>query len=48
MVALLPQAEEVDDGMQVSPPGMHVVVLPFAEEVREPKSTGEAVKAEGT
>lgn len=41
MVALLAQAEEVDNGIQLSPPGMHAIFLPYAEDVREPKSTFE-------
>eukprot|EP01114_Cavostelium_apophysatum_P012748 TRINITY_DN2924_c0_g1_i1.p2 TRINITY_DN2924_c0_g1~~TRINITY_DN2924_c0_g1_i1.p2 ORF type:complete len:398 (+),score=128.73 TRINITY_DN2924_c0_g1_i1:75-1268(+) len=35
-VALLPQAEEFDeeDGMQRTPPGFHIVYLPFADDIR--------------
>lgn len=49
MVALLAQAEEVDNGIQLSPPGMHAIFLPYAEDVREPKSTFEKaeIKPEG-
>eukprot|EP01147_Barroeca_monosierra_P011025 gene11025-3095_t len=37
-VALLPQEERVDDdGNQVIPPGFHVIVLPFADDIREIK-----------
>ncbi|EDQ89450.1 uncharacterized protein MONBRDRAFT_32261 [Monosiga brevicollis MX1] len=37
MVALLPQAEKVaeDSHEQVSPPGFHVIFLPYAEDLRE-------------
>ena len=35
IVALLPQEELEEDGAQLSPPGLHAVVLPFADEVRE-------------
>lgn len=35
-VAILPQAEERGpDGVQLEPPGMHLVPLPFADDIRE-------------
>ncbi|ELR22853.1 ATPdependent DNA helicase ii, 70 kDa subunit (ku70) superfamily protein [Acanthamoeba castellanii str. Neff] len=35
-VALVPQEEEVDDdGLQVNPPGFHLVPLPFSDDIRE-------------
>ena len=34
-VALLPQREELDeDGIQITPPGFHVIYLPFADDLR--------------
>ncbi|CAM9259428.1 unnamed protein product, partial [Laminaria digitata] len=39
MVALLPQEETTEDGMQLLPPGLNAIVLPFADEVREAKAT---------
>lgn len=37
-VALLPQAEEVDEHkVQVTPPGFHVIFLPFADDFRKVK-----------
>jgi ATP-dependent DNA helicase 2 subunit 1 len=34
-VALVPQKEELDkEGIQVTPPGMHVILLPFADDIR--------------
>ena len=48
MVALLPQEETTEDGMQLAPPGFNAIVLPFADEVREAKATEEGdVKQEG-
>ena len=48
MVALLPQEETTEDGMQLAPPGFNAIVLPFADEVREVKATEEGdVKQEG-
>ncbi len=35
LVALLPQLEEIDTGVQVKPPGFQVIVLPFADDARE-------------
>ncbi|KAF7721213.1 X-ray repair cross-complementing protein 6 [Apophysomyces ossiformis] len=36
IVALLPQAEELDDhGVQVSPPGLSIISLPYADDIRE-------------
>lgn len=33
---LLPQAEKLSDaGVQVAPPGIHLVQLPFADDMRE-------------
>lgn len=43
MMALLPQEECVEDGMQLSPPGFNAVTLPYADEVREPKTTEESL-----
>lgn len=34
--ALLPQLEERDDEGQKEPPGMYVIPLPFADDIREP------------
>jgi ATP-dependent DNA helicase 2 subunit 1 len=35
-VAILPQAEErSEEGMQVEPPGMYLIPLPFADDIRE-------------
>jgi ATP-dependent DNA helicase 2 subunit 1 len=35
-VALLPQAEELDeDGSQMTPPGFHLIYLPYADDIRE-------------
>ena len=35
MVALLPQAESIDDeGIQVDPPGFHVIPLPYSDDIR--------------
>ena len=55
VVALLPQEEVVVDGAQIEPGGFNAVVLPFADEVREPKAApapaaenGSGVKVEGT
>lgn len=53
IVALLAQEEEVDeDGTQLEPPGIHVLVLPFADDIRElplqpppPPPSDEAVEA---
>ena len=49
MVALLPQEESMEDGMQLAPPGLNAIVLPFADEVREAKATVEEgdIKPEG-
>eukprot|EP00929_Paragymnodinium_shiwhaense_P041735 TRINITY_DN21678_c0_g1_i1.p1 TRINITY_DN21678_c0_g1~~TRINITY_DN21678_c0_g1_i1.p1 ORF type:complete len:623 (-),score=160.24 TRINITY_DN21678_c0_g1_i1:471-2339(-) len=37
IAALVPQAEQVDEasGCQVTPPGFHMVILPWKEEIRE-------------
>ena len=36
---LLPQAEELDaSGHQYQPPGMHLIVMPFIDDIREPPS----------
>lgn len=43
VVALLPQKECVEDGVQLSPPGFNAIVLPYADEVREPKTTEESL-----
>lgn len=33
--AIIPQAEEFDDkGSQMTPPGMHCVILPFLDDIR--------------
>ncbi|WFD07297.1 ATP-dependent DNA helicase II subunit 1 [Malassezia vespertilionis] len=35
-VALLPQAEEIDeDGAQIVPPGMNMIILPYADDLRQ-------------
>ncbi|PWN49880.1 Ku DNA-binding complex, Ku70 subunit [Violaceomyces palustris] len=34
-VAIMPQAEELVDGQQLQPPGMHLITLPFADDIRE-------------
>jgi ATP-dependent DNA helicase 2 subunit 1 len=35
-VALLPQLEEFDeDGTQLTPPGLHVIYLPYADDIRQ-------------
>ena len=35
MAALLPQAESVDEeGIQINPPGFHVIPLPYADDIR--------------
>ncbi|DBA83496.1 hypothetical protein WJX79_009209 [Trebouxia sp. C0005] len=39
LVALLPQEEEVDEfGVQVTPPGMNMVYLPYSDDVRQPEA----------
>lgn len=39
LVALLPQAETVDEaGNQIDPPGFNMIILPFSDEIRHPKS----------
>uniref|UniRef100_A0A7S3Y266 SAP domain-containing protein n=1 Tax=Heterosigma akashiwo TaxID=2829 RepID=A0A7S3Y266_HETAK len=52
IVALLPQREELDGDAQFLPPGMHVVFLPFADDVRDikveappPRASAEAAAA---
>ena len=37
LLALVPQAEELssEDGSQLSPPGFHALVLPFADDLRD-------------
>ena len=36
LAAIFPQLEEFDDdGLQVKPPGLHLVVLPFADDIRD-------------
>lgn len=41
LVALLPQAEEVTaDNLQVMPPGLHVLPLPWRDEIRFPERGG--------
>ncbi|XP_059150749.1 X-ray repair cross-complementing protein 6-like [Physella acuta] len=49
-VSLLPQAEEVDENkVQITPPGFHVIYLPFADDFRKvpfeetPKATKEQI-----
>jgi len=38
IVALLPQLEETDeDGIQIKPPGFHVVFLPYSDDIRKLK-----------
>lgn len=47
-MALLPQEELLEDGMQVLPPGLNAVILPYADEVREPKAPEDGdIKPEG-
>ncbi|KAL3161464.1 hypothetical protein ABBQ32_010347 [Trebouxia sp. C0010 RCD-2024] len=39
LVAVIPQVEEVDDfGVQVTPPGMNLVYLPYSDDVRQPEA----------
>lgn len=48
MMALIPQEEQIEEDFQMMPPGFNAIVLPYADEVREPKaSEGTDVKAEG-
>lgn len=35
LVALYPQKEEIEDKIQVLPPGFHVLYLPFADDIRQ-------------
>ncbi|XP_050410983.1 X-ray repair cross-complementing protein 5 isoform X2 [Patella vulgata] len=45
-VALLPQKEELDDHkIQITPPGFHVIILPYADDFRKVKLDDEAPKA---
>jgi ATP-dependent DNA helicase 2 subunit 1 len=45
-VALLPQREELDEAhAQITPPGFHVIFLPFAEDMRKPPHDRDAPKA---
>ncbi len=44
-MALLPQEEVLVEGEQVEPGGLNAVVLPFADEVREPKAAPAAAAA---
>mmetsp|Transcript_27451 Transcript_27451/g.35435 ORF Transcript_27451/g.35435 Transcript_27451/m.35435 type:complete len:621 (-) Transcript_27451:82-1944(-) len=47
LVALLPQNEELnEDGTQWMPPGMHVIFLPFADDIRDIKMPTVPPKAE--
>lgn len=40
LVALLPAEEELyEDGSQASPPGFHVIYLPYADDVRNPETS---------
>ncbi|KAH8945077.1 hypothetical protein BDL97_12G020900 [Sphagnum fallax] len=34
LVALVPQEEELADGLQLEPPGMHLIYLPYADDIR--------------
>jgi hypothetical protein len=34
LVALVPQEEELADGLQLEPPGMHMIYLPYADDIR--------------
>jgi len=34
MAALIPQLEKIDDGTQIEPPGFHMLIMPFVEDVR--------------
>lgn len=38
LVALLPQQEELEDGIQVTPPGMNMVYLPYSDDLRQPEA----------
>lgn len=44
-MALLPQEEVLVEGEQIEPGGFNAVVLPFADEVREPKAAPSAAAA---
>lgn len=46
-VAILPQAEERNEkGIQTEPPGMHLIPLPFADDIRNmPDSCAETLEA---
>lgn len=48
LVALLPQAEVIDPdtSAQVKPPGMHIIILPFSDELRSLHYEGELETAE--
>lgn len=40
IAVLLPQAEEFDaDGQQCEPPGMHMIIMPYADDIRAPPTT---------
>ncbi|CAM9627081.1 unnamed protein product, partial [Choristocarpus tenellus] len=41
LVALIAQEEETEGGLQLSPPGLNMIPLPFADEVREPLNNEE-------
>ncbi|WFC95567.1 ATP-dependent DNA helicase II subunit 1 [Malassezia brasiliensis] len=47
-VAILPQAEEIDEeGSQLVPPGMNMIVLPYADDIRDaPQVKTESANAE--
>jgi len=34
IAALIPQLEKIDDGTQIEPPGFHMLIMPFVEDVR--------------
>lgn len=35
LVALYPQQEQIEDKIQIIPPGFHVLYLPFADDLRQ-------------
>jgi ATP-dependent DNA helicase 2 subunit 1 len=40
LVALVPQEEELADGLQLEPPGMHLIYLPYADDIRPTEKAG--------
>ena len=43
--ALLPQAESVSDDGYVTPPGFHIIYLPYAEDIRNVEEEPQVAKA---